>query len=179
MRARRVERLGALVLSSEPLPAPTPDAARPLLLQLLRERGLRRALFGGDAAGKAHPALELVARVRLLRALAPEAGWPRWDEAGLLAAAEDEGGWLSPALQRSTSLKQLAAADLPSLLSQSLPYEMQVRLRGLGLGFGSGSGLGLGLGLGLGGCTGLQPASMMHGANSYTNTYICGAGAAA
>ena len=124
-----MERLGALVLSSEPLPAPTPDAARPLLLQLLRERGLRRALFGGDAAGKAHPALELVARVRLLRALAPEAGWPRWDEAGLLAAAEDEGGWLSPALQRSTSLKQLAAADLPSLLSQSLPYEMQVRLR--------------------------------------------------
>ena len=47
----------------------------------------------------------------------------------MLAAAEDEGGWLSPVLQRATSLKQLAAADLPSLLAQSLPYEMQVRVR--------------------------------------------------
>ena len=114
------------MLSSEPLPAPTADAARPLLLQLLREKGLRRALFGGDAAGKAHPALEpgpspsptpypypnpnpnpnpnpypdpnpnpnpskahpaleLIARVRLLRALAPEEGWPRcaWRGLGL------------------------------------------------------------------------------------------------
>ena len=50
---------------------------------------------------------------------------PRWDEAGLLAAAEDETGWLAPALQRATGLKQLAGADLASLLAQSLPYEMQ------------------------------------------------------
>ena len=47
-----------------------------------------------------------------------------------MAAAGDEGGWLSPVLQRATSLKQLAAADLPSLLAQSLPYEMQVRVLG-------------------------------------------------
>ena len=81
----------------------------------------------------------------------------RWDEAGLLAAAEDEGGWLSPVLQRVTSLKQIAAADLPSLLAQSLPYEMQVRGRarigvsrarvwvrvGVGVGVGDGDGDGV------------------------------------
>ncbi|EOD26637.1 hypothetical protein EMIHUDRAFT_236680 [Emiliania huxleyi CCMP1516] len=112
VRARRVERLGALILSQEPLPTPPPELARPLLLSLLRERGLRRALFGGEG-GVTHPALELIARVRLLRALDPEGGWPVWDEAGLMAGAEDHAGWLVPALATATSLKQLAAADLP------------------------------------------------------------------
>ena len=127
VRARRTERLGALVLSQEQLPAPSAEAARPLLLGLLRERGLRRALLGGDAA--THPALELVARVKMLRALNATAGWPRWDEASLLAAAEDEAGWLSPALHGATSLKKLSAANLAQLLEQSLPYELQLSLR--------------------------------------------------
>lgn len=128
VRARRVERLGALILSQEPLPTPPPEQARPLLLSLLRERGLRRALFGGEG-GVTHPALELIARVRLLRALDPKGGWPVWDEAGLMAGAEDHAGWLVPALATATSLKQLAAADLPVLLEQSLPHALQTRLR--------------------------------------------------
>ena len=92
-------------------------------------------LFGGDASsqnGRAHPALEMIARVRLMRQLDPpstndpELQWPLWTEATLLEGAAD--GWLAPALQAATGLKQLAKADTASLLLQSLPYELQRRL---------------------------------------------------
>ena len=132
VRARRVERLGAVEISS--LPLSTPEAGSPttvaLLLQALRERGLRRALFGGDttaANGRAHPALELLARVRLMHQLDPSGGWPQWDAESLLNEAAD--GWLAPALQTATGLKQLAKADTATMLLQSLPYEMQRRLQ--------------------------------------------------
>jgi ATP-dependent helicase HrpB len=128
VRARRVERLGTLTLSQEPLPAPTAEAARPLLLEALEERGLRRALFGGDSTGSEHhPALQLIARVHLMRTLEPEGGWPAWDESSLLACASD--GWLAPALDAATSLKQLSRVDTALLLEQTLPYELQLRLR--------------------------------------------------
>jgi ATP-dependent helicase HrpB len=126
VRRRRVERLGALALSDEPLPTPSPDEARPLLLKALRDRGLRRALLGG---GQESAALELVARVRLMRALEPTRGWPEWSEDALLDGAEDEAGWLAPALASATSLKQLQRASVATLLEQSLPYALQTRLR--------------------------------------------------
>jgi ATP-dependent helicase HrpB len=95
-----------------------------LLLQALRERGLRRALFGGDgAAARHHPALEVLARVRLMRALDPSHGWPLWTERSLLETAAN--GWLAPALQVADSLKQLARTDTAALLLRSLPYELQ------------------------------------------------------
>ena len=128
VRRRRVERLGSLVLSDEPLPSATPEEARPLLLAALRERGLRRALLSSGTPSVA-AALELIARVRLMRALEPEGGWPEWSEAELLRGAEDPYGWLASALDGATSLKQLGRADLRLLLEQSLPYDMQVRLR--------------------------------------------------
>ena len=46
-----------------------------------------------------------------------------------MAGAEDHAGWLVPAFATATSLKQLAAADLPVLLEQSLPHALQTRLR--------------------------------------------------
>ena len=71
--------------------------------------------------------LELVARVKMLRALDPTAGWPRWDEATLLAAAEDEAGWLASALQGATSWAASAANMVQPLIV--LPYELQLSLR--------------------------------------------------
>ena len=132
VRAKRVERLGAIEISALPLPAP-PAGSRTtteLLMRALRERGLRRALFGGEttvAGGRAHPALELAARVRLMRNLEPDGDWPCWSEDSLLDDAPS--GWLAPALQAAGGLKQLAAADTAALLLQSLPYEMQRRLQ--------------------------------------------------
>lgn len=61
-----------------------------------------------------------------MRQLDPSGGWPMWDEVSLLDDAAD--GWLAPALQTATGLKQLAKADTATLLLQSLPYEMQRRL---------------------------------------------------
>ena len=45
-----------------------------------------------------------------------------------MEGAEDVYGWLAPALDGATSLKQLTKADVRMLLEQSLPYEMQVKL---------------------------------------------------
>jgi ATP-dependent helicase HrpB len=126
VRARRVTRVGALEVGSTPLARPTAGSAQmqELLLQALRERGLRRALFGGDgAAARHHPALEVLARVRLMRALDPSHGWPLWTERSLLETAAN--GWLAPALQVADSLKQLARTDTAALLLRSLPYELQ------------------------------------------------------
>ena len=126
VRARRVTRVGALEVGSTPLARPTAGSAQmqELLLQALRERGLRRALFGGDgAAARHHPALEVLARVRLMRALDPNHDWPLWTERSLLETAAN--GWLSPALQVADSLKQLARTDTAALLLRSLPYELQ------------------------------------------------------
>jgi ATP-dependent helicase HrpB len=126
VRARRVTRVGALEVGSTPLARPTAGSAQmqELLLQALRERGLRRALFGGDgAAARHHPALEVLARVRLMRALDPSRGWPLWTERSLLETAAN--GWLAPALQVADSLKQLARTDTAALLLRSLPYELQ------------------------------------------------------
>ena len=128
VRRRRVERLGALVLSEETLPSATPEQARPLLLAALRERGLRRVLLSGGTPSSA-AALEMVARVRLMRVLEPDGGWPLWTEATLLAEADTPFGWLVSALEGATSLKQLARADVSTLLEQTMPYELQVRLR--------------------------------------------------
>ena len=88
LRARRTERLGAIVLSSIAAPAPAAGSAhaKSLLMSALRERGLSRGLFGGRTD---HAALELIARVRLLRTLDPAAGWPEWSEASLLNDACD------------------------------------------------------------------------------------------
>jgi len=61
-----------------------------------------------------------------MRQLEPTADWPRWSEATLLQEAEN--GWLAPALQTASGLRQLAKADTATLLLQSLPYEMQRRL---------------------------------------------------
>ena len=127
VRARRVVRLGSIEISSLPLSAPLAgsEVTIGLLLTAMRERGLKRALFGGDG-GQTHPALELIARVRLMRALDPSAGWPLWSEEALLTDAEN--GWLALPLQQATSLKQLAAADTAGMLLATLPYEMQARL---------------------------------------------------
>jgi len=65
------------VLSSEPLPAASPEQARPHLLAALRERGVRRVLLASDTPRGA-AGLEMIARVRLMRLLEPDSGWPLW-----------------------------------------------------------------------------------------------------
>ena len=126
VRARRVERLGALILSQTPLPAPPPERARGILLSALRERGLARTLLSGGAGSPGFAARELIGRVRFMAAAEPDGAWPRWTEQSLVEGAEE---WLAPALDSgANSLKSLAKADLAQLLHQTLPYELQSTL---------------------------------------------------
>ena len=116
VRRRRVERIGAIVLSSEPLPAPSAAEAAPHLLAEIQRRGLGTALVKrGTPAGEA--TAELVGRVALLRALQPEAGWPVWSESAL---AEDAEAWLLEAVQRAGSLKALASKGIARPLEATL-----------------------------------------------------------
>jgi ATP-dependent helicase HrpB len=117
VRARRTVRLGSLILSSEPLPAPKPAQAAPLLLSSLRARGMEATLLrpGLPTGSRAR---ELIARVALLRALhGPAGGWPVWSEASL---SEDADLWLEPALARATGMKQIQESDLASMLAATL-----------------------------------------------------------
>ncbi len=127
MRARRVERLGTLELSQEMLPELPAEKVRALLLGAVRQKGLRRALFGGESnSGPTHPALTLIARVRMLHALEPSRGWPLWSESQLSETMEE---WLAPALDGATTLKAVVQTDTAALLEASLPYDQQASLR--------------------------------------------------
>lgn len=117
VRARRTSRIGSLILSAEPLPAPAPVDAAPILLSVLRERGVEKTLLRPtDPIGAR--AREMVARVALLRSLHGEnAGWPVWSEESL---QEDAEIWLEKPLRKVTSLRELQNVDLASLLASTL-----------------------------------------------------------
>ena len=115
--SRRRRRLGALVLSDRTEPA---DPAA------LAEALARAAVAGGLAALPWTDAIrQLQARVGLMRALEPEAGWPDLAESALAAAAAD---WLAPYLTGMARLADLARLDLAGILRGMLPWALAARL---------------------------------------------------
>ena len=66
-------RLGEIIITATPLPPPVPGSEEGvrLFLDAIREAGLRR-VFPPPPGGGVHPALELAARVRLMRSLQPQ-----------------------------------------------------------------------------------------------------------
>jgi ATP-dependent helicase HrpB len=104
VRARRVKRLGALVLADAPLPA-SGEAATAALLDGLRALGL-------DALPWSKAARQLVDRVRFLHATAPEV-WPDWSEPALLASLP---AWLGPYVPGRIRLADIAEGDLAAAL---------------------------------------------------------------
>lgn len=85
VRARRVQRLGAVVLEDGRLRDPDPSAVTAALIEGVRDLGLAM-LPWSDAA------IQLRARIALLQAHDPEV-WPAMTDAGLLADLEH---WLAP-----------------------------------------------------------------------------------
>jgi ATP-dependent helicase HrpB len=113
VRARRRERLGALVLRESPLSGAAPELVTAALLDGLRARGI-------VALPWTRVARQLQERLVFLRRSDPS--WPDASDDGLLATLED---WLAPYLHGATSLARL---DLASILESMLAWDQRRRL---------------------------------------------------
>lgn len=116
--ARRLTRLGALVLREKALPDPGPEQIQQGLLAAVRERGLD-SLPWNDAAR------QWQARVRLMRSLEPDA-WPDSADTALLATLEQ---WLAPFLAGVRNWKGLQQIPLMEALQSLLPWDRQQALK--------------------------------------------------
>ena len=117
LRARRVRRLGALLLDERPLPVPATDAAARLLA-----RGV--AGLGIDALPWSKALAQWRERVGFLRR-AEGADWPDLSDAALADTVED---WLAPHLVGRASLDAIGADILAEALHALLPWNLQRRL---------------------------------------------------
>lgn len=115
--ARRVQRLGALILHQQALPDPGPDQIRLGLLTAVREKGIA-SLPWTDAAR------QWCARVRHMRTLEPEA-WPDTSDVALLGTLEQ---WLAPFLAGVRNWKGLQQIPLLDALHTLIDYPQQQRL---------------------------------------------------
>jgi ATP-dependent helicase HrpB len=117
LRARRRQRLGALVLSEQTRPvAPDSESAR-----LLAE-GIARLGIGKLPWTKAQ--LQLRNRVKFLRHAEGDE-WPDLSDASLAGSASV---WLAPFLTGRTALSQIDADDLTAALDALIPWNMRKRL---------------------------------------------------
>jgi ATP-dependent helicase HrpB len=115
--ARRVRRLGRIVIDERRIERPEPALIERALLALVREQGIASLPWGAAAA-------RLRERVAFLRALDGPA-WPDLSDAALVARLEN---WLAPLLAGRASLGGLAAGDLDAAVRALVPWELQRRL---------------------------------------------------
>jgi len=120
VRVRRVERLGAIVLSESTLPAPKSAEADRAVVEAVRTHGL--SLLPWDKA-----ALALRARLAwLYRGLGEP--WPDMSDDALAARLDD---WLLPFLTGSPSIDAIAPSALRDGLISLVPYDLQRRIEQL------------------------------------------------
>ncbi|GAA4687179.1 ATP-dependent helicase HrpB [Pseudonocardia yuanmonensis] len=123
VRARRVRRLGAIVLEERPLRDPDPALVREALVAGLRAEGT--GLLRWSAADRA-----LRARLAFLhRTLGGE--WPPVDEEDLVAGAADPAGWLAAPLASARRRADLAAVDAGAALRGLVGWPLAGRIDGL------------------------------------------------
>jgi len=116
--ARREEKLGALVLSSENLQSVPEDARLTTLIQGIRQAGLQTLPWTPTTR-------QWQARVECLRQWLPEDGWPTVNDAHLLDTLED---WLGPYLDKVNRLSHLLQLDLSVILQSLLDWPQQQAL---------------------------------------------------
>ncbi|QIB34401.1 ATP-dependent helicase HrpB [Ancylobacter pratisalsi] len=117
LRARRLRRLGDLVLAERTAPVkPGADTAQ-ALATAAATRGLERL-------GWSNHQRQWLDRVRFLHASAPDI-WPDLSPEGLAATVED---WLAPALEGLTSLGGIDADRLGQALAGLLPWDLARRM---------------------------------------------------
>ena len=98
--ARRVERLGAIVLREATFADPSDDAVRDALLTVIRKRGIAALPWSGEAARL---------RQRLAFVAAHDSSWPDVSDEALSARIDE---WLAPSLD---GIRRLAALDRVNL----------------------------------------------------------------
>jgi ATP-dependent helicase HrpB len=118
--ARRVRRLGALVLADEPLRRVDPGDSLAAMLQGVRSLGLGCLPWTKGLT-------QWRARVALVREHDPRGrdGWPDVSDAALLDSLES---WLAPWLEGITRRDQLSKLDLAGALHSLLDWNAQRRL---------------------------------------------------
>ena len=119
--ARRVRKLGELVLAEKRLTHIDPDLIQRGLVAAVRKKGLASLPWNDDSR-------QWRARVQLLVDTFPEDGWPDTSEARLLDTLEQ---WLAPFLPGLSRWSDLATVDLNAALSSLLDYPAQQRLQTL------------------------------------------------
>ncbi len=112
--ARRIRRLGALVLGEQVLPRPDPAAVANALLMAVRERGIEPLI-------EASPAEAFLARLRFLARHAPEI----WPDVSLPALETRLDEWLGPWLAGLRSLEDVRRLDLRRALEILLTPEQR------------------------------------------------------
>jgi ATP-dependent helicase HrpB len=118
--ARRVRKLGELILAEKALPKPAPELIQQGLLNAVRNKGL-------DSLPWSPTARQWQARVQTLATAFP-GNWPDVSDAALLARLDD---WLAPfmhGLQRWADMQKL---ELVSCLHSLLDYPQQQQLNEL------------------------------------------------
>ncbi|MEK7712277.1 MAG: ATP-dependent helicase HrpB, partial [Pseudomonadota bacterium] len=116
--ARRVERLGALVLDSAPLKKADPGKLRAAMLEGVRRLGL-------DVLPWNEEARQWQARVLSMRQWFPDENWPDVSDTALAATLDD---WLAPYLDGSTRRDHLARLDMPGMLKARLDWKQGQQL---------------------------------------------------
>ena len=116
LRARRIRRLGALVLDEKVLAAPTTDAAARVLADGIASLGVARWPLS-------HGTRQWLDRLRFLRRT--DASWPDVSDEALEASASQ---WLAPYLSGKTSLADLGAERLREALETLLDWQSSKRL---------------------------------------------------
>lgn len=117
LRARRIVRLGRLVLEERQIENPDPDLIAEGLLRQVREKGLDALKFGEASLG-------LRQRVAFLAANEPDA-WPDLSDGALLDTLE---AWLKPLLIGKAALSALNDGALEAALRTLIAWDQQQRL---------------------------------------------------
>ncbi|AFU01859.1 ATP-dependent helicase HrpB [Nocardia brasiliensis] len=115
--ARRVERLGAIVLSERPIRDPDRELLSAAVCRGLQERGLEVLRWDAEAVSLRHR-LDFLHRTL-------GAPWPAVDDAALLADAEL---WLGPELAVARNRADLARVDAGTALRRLLPWPEAAQL---------------------------------------------------
>jgi ATP-dependent helicase HrpB len=117
VRARRVRRLGAVVLEESPLPAPTGELVRSALIEAIREQGLGLLKNSGPLEG-------VIRRVELLGRTLGEP-WPAAFRELVMERLED---WIGPLLESAGALDSLGGGQIAdaalTLLDWPLPRDL-------------------------------------------------------
>ncbi len=116
LRARRVRRLGALTLASEPRPVSPDDAAEKLA------EGI--ASLGIDKLPWSKSQQQLRARAAFLRQVDAET-WPDLSDAALAASASE---WLAPFITGKSRLDEITPDDLAAAIDALVPWDLRRRL---------------------------------------------------